>query len=215
MRYSDNRESTLDGLLKRLTPTNAEKYTLGLKKLIKLFSSSEFLEVGEKMPDFQLLNYDESWKSLKDYLSESNLLISFYRGAWCPFCNLEIQQYQNLIEEFEKANTRIIAISPQVPEYQLVFKESNRIKIDVLTDFENKYAHQCKLTFEPPQELNDACQELELDYKEYNVEKSKYLPIPATYLVNRRGIIKYAYTNPDYTKRADALDVLNVAKSLL
>lgn len=208
-----------DDLIKQYFSTLPEamrlKFETGNQKIIDQFHSNIFLKEGDSIPSFELLNYDSTLKSSSDYLMHSNLLISFYRGEWCPFCNLEIKQYQAYLEDFKAHNVEVVAISPQLPDYQFLFREKHQIDIDVLSDVDNHLAARFGLAYELPHELNKVYkQSLTLDIARYNQKGVYSLPIPATYLINQKGVITYSFIDANYMHRAEIQDVLTAVKDL-
>ena len=126
-----------------------------------------------------------------DKLLQGSVILSFYRGGWCQYCNLELRALQNLLPEFEKSNATLVAISPENPDRSLSTQEKNELKFPVLSDSNNKVARSMGLAKE-----NDK------------------VPIPASYVVDTNGIIRFAFVNPDYTQRAEPSNILKSVTSL-
>ena len=163
------------------------------------------LKVGDKAPYFSLTNALGSTVSLAEELSKGPVILSFYRGGWCPYCNLELQFLQSFLDDFRKAGASLLAVSPESPDKSLSTKEKNELDFEVLSDTDNKVAHTYGLVFQLPDYLESMYQD-KLSTDTYD------LPLPATYLVAQDGTIHYAFAKADYTKRADPeaiLDALN------
>ncbi|MTI29975.1 peroxiredoxin-like family protein [Xanthovirga aplysinae] len=173
------------------------------------------LKVGDKMPPFTLTDAKGEKISSDKLLEQGSLVISFYRGGWCPYCNLELRALQTLVPEYKKNNATLIAISPEKPDDSLSTQEKNELKFPVLSDNNNDVARSMGLLFEVPKEVVDISKsEWGLDFSEYNGTEKHELPIPATYVVNTEGIVKLAFVNPDYTKRAEPWEILTTLASL-
>lgn len=174
---------------------------------------NDALKVGDKMPSFILPDANGKEISSDELLDNGTLIISFYRGGWCPYCNLELRALQNLLPEFEKYNANLVAISPEKPDNSLSTQEKNELKFPVLSDINNLVAKSMGLVFEVPKEVVDLSKkEFSLDLTEINETADHELPIPVSYVVDTNGIIQFAFVNPDYTKRAEPIDILNTIK---
>ena len=174
--------------------------------------SEKALKVGDLIPDFELPNALGNKISLKSLLSKGSVVISFYRGGWCPYCNIELRALQNLLPEFEKYNTSLIAISPETPDNSLNTVEKNNLSFEVLSDIDNKVAKQFGLVFQLPDDLREVYHSFNIDVPKHNGNRDYELPMPATYVVNSEGIIKYAFVPEDYTERASPDEILKNIK---
>ncbi|WP_408032213.1 peroxiredoxin-like family protein [Tenacibaculum xiamenense] len=174
--------------------------------------SEKALKVGDLIPDFELPNALGNKISLKSLLSKGSVVISFYRGGWCPYCNIELRALQNLLPEFEKYNTSLIAISPETPDNSLNTVEKNNLSFEVLSDIDNKVAKQLGLVFQLPDDLREVYHSFNIDVPKHNGNEDYELPMPATYVVNSEGIIKYAFVPEDYTERANPEEILKNIK---
>lgn len=174
-------------------------------------TATTYLQKGDKIQDFQLLNFDGKRKKLEDYLGEGKLVISFYRGDWCPYCNLEIKALQDNLERFKEKGANLIAISPQMPDYGLLFKEKHKLNFDVLSDLGNAYARKNGLEVIVPREMLLMLKEKALlSEKSYKKEGTEFvLPIPATYVIDEKGEVIYSFVDVDFSKRASVEQILS------
>lgn len=173
------------------------------------------LEIGDKMPSFILPNVSGNEISSDKLLEKGPIVISFYRGGWCPYCNLELRALQDLLPDFDKYNATLVAISPEKPDNSLSTQEKNNLTFPVLSDSNNEVASGMGLVFDVPKEVvNISKSEFNLDLTKFNEKDNPELPIPASYVVDTNGIIQFAFVNPDYTKRAEPSDILNTIKNL-
>ncbi len=172
------------------------------------------LKVGDKAPDFEL--NDPTGKSVKlsALLANGPVVINFYRGQWCPYCNLEIRAFQQLQPEFQTANAQIVAISPELPDSSLSMSEKHELAFPVLSDVGNTVARSYGLVFTLPEALRSLYKGFGLDIPANNGDKTYELPVPATYVIDASGTVRYAYAEADYTLRAEPADVLAAVKSL-
>ncbi len=172
------------------------------------------LKVGDRAPDFELPDAVGNSHKLSQLLTKGPVIINFYRGEWCPYCNLEIRAFQNLLPEFQQANAQLVAISPELPNYSLTMQEKHDLAFPVLSDVGNQVARSYGLVFTLDAALRPLYKGFGLDIEAHNGDDSYELPVPATYVIDSNGMVRYAYANADYTKRAEPADVLAAVKAL-
>jgi len=179
--------------------------TVDLKSM-KLEDNS--LKVGEKIPQFNLPDHNGTDRSLSGYLDKSAVVLSFYRGGWCPYCNLELHALQKSLPQIETAGAKLVAISPETPDHSLSTREKNELAFDVLHDKENYVAKSFGLVFVLPEVLRPIYQGAGIDIPGHNGDTSFELPMPATYIVNQQGEITYRFVDVDYTKRLEPAEIV-------
>lgn len=168
--------------------------------------------VGEKFPEITLPDATGKQVNIQELLEKGPVVISFYRGGWCPYCNLELRELQKFIPEFEKLNATLVAISPETPDNSLDTKQRNELTFPVLSDKGNVLSKQLKLTFNLKSEIIDIYNNFGLDIEKFNGDTNFELPIPATYVVGTDGLVKFAEANTNYTQRTEPSDILDVLK---
>ncbi|MGL4655079.1 MAG: peroxiredoxin-like family protein [Sarcina sp.] len=163
------------------------------------------LKVCDKAPSFKLNNgYGKEVDTAK-LLENGPLVINFYRGKWCPYCNLELQEYMMNIDKIKELGANFIAVSPELPDESL----SDEMPFDVLSDLGSKVAKEFNLVFEVDEKVNEIYKGFGIDLEKSNGVAGTELPMPATYVIDRNGEIVLAFANADYTKRLDVQDVLD------
>ncbi|NEP04203.1 MAG: AhpC/TSA family protein [Okeania sp. SIO2G4] len=172
------------------------------------------LKVGEKVPNFSLPNAVGKIVELNSLLVESPVVISFYRGGWCPYCNMELRGLQKYLPQITELGAKLIAISPETADNSLSTTEKNELTFEVLSDRGNQVAKEFGLVFQLPEELRPIYQSFGIDLPAYNGDESFELPIPATYVVASDGTIIHAFVNPDYTQRLDPEEIINVLEKV-
>ena len=180
------------------------------KELVDSGAADRSLKVGDKIPAFSLPNAVADVISSEQLLAEGPLVISFYRGSWCPYCNLEIKALQDHAGQISDLGARLVAISPQRPDLSLTTKEKHNLEFEVLSDVGNKVIRQFGLVFALAEELRPIYREFGFDIPGGNGDDTYEIPIPATYIVDRDGRIIYAFVNADYTKRAEPSEIIAV-----
>lgn len=172
------------------------------------------LGVGDTLSNFILPNAVGEAIELRSLLEEGPLVISFYRGQWCPYCNLELRALQQALPEIKNLGANLVAISPQTPDNSLSTSEKNELTFEVLSDRGNKIAKEFGLVFTLPEQLRPLYKEFGIDIAFHNGDRSYELPIAATYIVDRNGIIIRAFIDVDYTKRLDPEEIVATLREL-
>ena len=183
------------------------------EELIAQHIKNNALQVGAKVSNFNLSNHNGETIELTDLLNKGPVIISFYRGGWCPYCNLELKALNNYLPQFKTQSAQLIAISPQLPDETLSTAQKNVLEFDVLSDVSNKVADQFGLLFTLDERIQALYTQFGIDFEKYYGDKSYKLPLPATYVINQQGIITYAFLNEDYTLRAEPADVMAALES--
>lgn len=165
------------------------------------------LGVGDQAPAFALAGPEGDVVSSRDLLARGPLVISFYRGVWCPYCNMELQALQSASPEIIAAGANLVAISPQTPANSRKSVRQNALGFPILSDPENATAAAFGLRFAMPDYLIELYKSLKNDLPSFNGDPSWTLPMPARFLVGQDGRILYANVEPDYTRRPEPEDM--------
>ena len=172
------------------------------------------LKVGDRIPQVTLSDATGKNFSVQTALAQGPVILAFYRGGWCPYCNLELKALQRVLPEIKAAGATLIAISPETPDNSLTTREKNALSFTVLSDVGNKIAKEFGLVFQLPMQLRPIYQEFGIDIVAHNGDQNFELPVPATYVVKPNGEIVYAFAEADYTKRAEPDDVVAALKQI-
>ncbi len=178
------------------------------RRLVESGIADNSLKVGDKVPDFNLPNAAGEEVRLKELLDKGPVILNFYRGGWCPYCNLELNAYQKHIPDINELGASLVAISPQTPDNSLSTAEKNELKFQVLSDVGNKVANQFGLVFKVPSELQEIYNNFGITLPKFNGDESWEIPMPGTYVIDKDGTVSYAFADPDYTKRAEPDEVI-------
>lgn len=199
-KLSERRESAKN----RISPEILSKMLEATQSLKNSELEKEAFNIGDKIEDTILLNNLGDKVSIMDVLGKQPAIISFYRGTWCPYCNLELSTYNELLKD--KNKIKMIAISPERPESSINVENLN---FEVLSDIDNKFAKKLNLTFDITETIEDIYDGFGINLEKSQGKKSRILPIPATYIIDSSGVIVYTYIDADYTKRAEPKDVID------
>lgn len=166
------------------------------------------LKVGDMIPAAELSSATGEAVSISELLEKGPLIINFYRGGWCPYCNFELKAYQDILSDIEAAGGLLIAVTPEDPDDSLSTTEKKNLKFPILTDKGNHFAQALGICFKLPQELQKLYLEFGADLPKFNPGAGWTLPIPAVYVVDRDGKILLAYVERDYKQRLEPEDAL-------
>jgi peroxiredoxin len=179
-------------------------------ELIASGQAKRALKAGDKAPDFVLNDPDGKPVSSRGLLAKGPLVLSFYRGVWCPYCNMELQALQAELAAIEARGASLVAISPQTAPNSRRSQRENKLGFPILTDAKAEVANAFGIRFALPNYLVEVYKGFKNDLPLVNDDPSWVLPMPARYVIGTDGIIAYAEINPDYTQRPDPSELLPV-----
>ncbi len=167
------------------------------------------LRVGDRAPAIRLPNARGQRVDVGALLEKGPVVVTFYRGGWCAYCNIALKAFQEALPAITAAGASLVAISPERPDESLSTAEKNALAFEVLSDVGQTVGRAFGLVYEFTPELKGAYQRFDIDIPVWNGAPGEWLlPIAATYVIDRDGVIIYAYTDVDYRDRADPADVL-------
>jgi peroxiredoxin len=172
------------------------------------------LNTGDIIPPIKLYNHKGQAVDLQSMLREKDLVISFYRGTWCPYCSLELRALLEYYPDICNAGAELVAISPELPDKSMESIEREKIPFQILSDPGNRIAKEFGLTFQLSAVLQEIYRNFGFDLVEKNGDLNWRLPMPATYIVRQDGRIHFAYVNSDYTQRMEPADIVEQLKNL-
>lgn len=167
------------------------------------------IKAGNKAPDFTLLNATGKEISLKKCLKSGPVILKFYRGEWCPICNLDLVQIQKHLPQIESFGARVLAISPQNPDNALTAKQKNNLGFEVLSDSKQQVIKAYNLQFDPGADYHKR-----RDLTLVNGDGSVLLPVPATFIIDKDFNIVAAHVEANYTERMSVEEILKVLKEM-
>lgn len=177
-------------------------------ELVASGAAGRALKAGDIAPEFTLPAPDGMLVSSRDLLVLGPLVVSFYRGVWCPYCNMELQALQETLPVFREAGANLVAISPQTQANSRKSTRENALDFPILSDARNDVAAAFGLRFTLPAYLVELYTTLKNDLPSFNGDPSWTLPMPGRFVIGQDGVIRYAEVNPDYTRRPEPADML-------
>lgn len=208
--YEEGSKELKEQLLQSLSAHVLETFNSDAEELGKTHISILKRQIGDKAPNFTLLNALDKSFNLYEVLKTKRVVLTFYKGTWCPYCNLMLSQYQTVLPEIEKAGAILVAISPQTPDASLNMKEKNTLEFEVLSDNGNMVSKEFSTIHKNPEKSLQEMTELGYDYDSYYSDEGSEIPIPATFIIEKDGTISFAKTEGgDYRNRVEPSEIIN------
>jgi peroxiredoxin len=161
------------------------------------------------LEDFTLADATGKAVSLSDLVADGPVVLVFYRGGWCPYCNLALHTYQSeLVPQLDRYGATLAAISPQKPDEALTTAEKHALEFPVLSDHGARIARRLGVAFQPADEVLEAQRALGLDIRDGNADGAAELPMPTVLVVDRNRVVRFADVQPDYTSRTEVQAII-------
>jgi peroxiredoxin len=151
---------------------------------------------------------------LSKLLVKGPVVLTFYRGGWCPYCNLQLRAYQQILPEILALGASLVAVSPEAPDTSLSTAEKNALEFEVLSDVKGEAGRAYRLVFDFSQDLKQAYLAAGNDLSQRNADGEWHLPIPATYVIGRDGRVKLAFVDSEYRNRLEPGDIIATLRTL-
>jgi peroxiredoxin len=185
-----------------------------VRQLLRAGSAEGCLKVGDSFPLFLLPDEGGRLVASDELLAERPLVVSFFRGDWCPFCSAMLQALEAARPEIEAAGGRLVALTPDTGRYPRAAKRSLGLGFPVLSDADCAVAMQCGVVFRTPPETQAMLRSYGIDLPARHGNDSWFIPIPATFVVGRDGVVRYAFADPDFTRRAEPAEIVAALRAL-
>ena len=178
------------------------------KLVISNASNVKGLKVGDRAPDFVLPNAFGNLITLSDCLKSGPVILKFYRGEWCPICNLDLREVQQYVNQFNKFSAKIIAISSQKPDDALTITQKNELGFEVLSDSNQEVIMAYNLQFDPGKDYHQR-----RDLSVLNGDGSITLPVPATFVIDKDFRVIASHVEANYTERMSPVEIIKILKN--
>jgi peroxiredoxin len=195
-------------LAQRSTPAKQDLFARAKQAVRDLGLVETAAQAGDMAPDFNLPNQRGEFVSLESLLRRGPAVVVFYRGGWCPYCNLTLRAWRNILPEIAAAHAGLVAIAPTRQDQSKALAGVHNLGFDLLSDGSGRVAKLFGLLYEMPAELVRHYRDAGTDVGAYNADGRYNIPVPAAYVVGRTGLIRYAALDADYERRAEPAEVL-------
>jgi peroxiredoxin len=197
------------------TPARLQSIIDGaLRNLIASGQSERAMKAGARAPSFRLPDTSGTIVRSDDLLQCGPMVLTFYRGSWCPYCNLDLQALEAAHADIWSIGGLLVTVSQQTPANSLIAREMNGVTFPMLSDKGGVLANALGIRSAVPGDLQVAFRELGIDLPDLNGEGSWTLPMPARYIIGQDGVIAYAEVNPDHTQRPEPSELLPTLRKL-
>ena len=204
----------LASLRDKASPKWRSLYDALVQHLVDEGAANDALKVGDKIPDFMLASAEGHFVRSADLLAKGPVVLSFYRGRWCPYCSAELDALNAVASRVRDSGATLVAITAEAGGEAIRTKFERKFDFEILCDLDNGLALECGLVFKVTPEVQAAYLERNLDLAKIYGNTSWFLPIPATYVVDAGGIIREAYVNPDFRYRLDPAAIMTAIERL-
>jgi len=209
----------MNKLAKQIEQLNQELFSQLPQEVFEVFGRSieeiktknieeNSIQVGEHMPEFSLFNAYGKQISSREILKKGKMVLAFYRGSWCPYCNLELKFLQDQLSLLKDKNTTLVAVSPQSTDHSLAMVEKNKFEFEVLTDVDNNLAQKLGIVFQLQDFVLPYYQNLGIELSEFNKNDENSLPVPAVFVVNENRMVIYKFLDVNYMNRVDIEELI-------
>lgn len=213
----DKTNEQLNALSNKFEMTASEDKKADFQKGIDYITNSgilsEAIQNGQIAPDFELEDALGNKVTLSNLVSKGPVILVWYRGGWCPYCNIYLRALQQRLPEIKQAGAQLVAISPELPSNALSTQQKHQLNFTVLSDVGNQVASRYGVVFKLPDYVIQHY-DLSFSLPEYNGDNSYTLPLAATYIIDNERIVRYAYLDADYRNRAPIDTIIKVVNNL-
>ena len=172
------------------------------------------LKIGDTMPSFLLPNAEGRLVFSDDLLRQGPLVVNFFRGNWCPYCRRTLEALETALPAIEGSGGHLVALTPDTGSHFAETKRRHALTYDILSDVDGAVGLQFGVLFRAPEPYRELLASLGIDLEERHGNSGWFIPIPATFVVDQSGVIRYAFVNVDFTRRAEPEEVVDVLRAL-
>lgn len=197
-----------ENLAKQLPAEVLEVFGKSISELKTQGIERSSIAIGETFPDFNLPNTNDKTVALKELLKNGKVIVAFFRGSWCPYCNLELKALQDNLKQIADRKATLVAISPQTSDYSEELRNNHHLDFELLTDKDNALAKQLGISFGLQDYVIPTYGSLGIGLSEYNENDNNELPVPAVFVIDTNGVITYKFIDTNYMNRIDIQELI-------
>lgn len=200
--------ATAQHLATVLPPSVAQTIDAGIAQVAAAGTVAHALQAGQPAPNFTLPNAGGQPQTLASLLQNGPVVLTFYRGNWCPYCNVQLRAYQQILPQLAESGASLVAVSPQTPEHSSLTASDKALTFPVLSDVGNTVARQYGLAYGVGAEVGSALRSVGIDLAAFNGTPDDELPLTATFLIGTDGLIAWAEVEANFKQRPDPTALL-------
>ncbi|HTZ81415.1 MAG TPA: peroxiredoxin-like family protein [Stellaceae bacterium] len=189
-------------------------YEAIIGRLSRSEAASRALKVGDAMPSFMLPNAEGHLVVSDDLLKRGALVVNFFRGNWCPYCRRTLEALETALPRIAAAGGQLVALTPDTGEHLAATKRRQGLTCEVLSDVDGAVGLQFGVLFRTPEPYRALLAGAGIDLAARHGNEGWFIPMPATYVIDRLGVIRYAFVNADFTRRAEPDEIVRVLEEL-
>lgn len=210
----DQLEATAQHVATVLPTEASQTIDAGIESVSASGIAAHSLQPGNTAPDFTLPDAQGKPVTLSELLKTGPVVLTFYRGNWCPYCNVQLRAYQTALPDFGRYGATLVAISPQTPDNTRLTADEKELQFPVLSDAGNIVARQYGLAYAVGDAVYGTLKGVGIDLETYNGDASGELPLTGTFVIGTDGVVAWAQTDPNFKHRADPAAILDALDEL-
>ncbi len=185
-------------------PAHVKKeFSRALKELKASGIEQKAVKHGQMVPSFKINGLD-----FKNFYTKKPVVLKFYRGNWCPYCQIEMNAYEKSKDKIEAKGYQLIVLTPDTKKEIKKFRNKQSISFSIFQDKDNYIAKKFGIAFKLDEKVEKLYQGFGINLKRNQENDMGELPLPGTYVIDKKGKIKFAFIDADYTKRLDPIELL-------
>ncbi|TMM55791.1 AhpC/TSA family protein [Maribacter algarum] len=215
MTLQEQLEQMRNATMERMPRSIIKVFTDSIAEIRKNQLKENALKVGDHVPDMNLQTINGHNSLLSDLIEQEFLILNFYRGGWCPYCNMELREYERLRKAFNELDADIVGISAEIPELAVKTSDKNALSFPVLTDFDAELMKAIGIVFQLDEASKKEFENFGMDFTRVHGNNNFELPVPAVYVINRKMEVVFVHFEEDYMTRLEPTELLNILKNNL
>ncbi|MCL5246147.1 AhpC/TSA family protein [Cellulophaga sp. 20_2_10] len=208
MTLKEQTEELRQNVLERMPKSIVQTFKKDISDLVASKLKENALQVGATLPDSVFKDITGKNVYLSEIHTDDYLILNFYRGGWCPYCNMELREYNRLENEFKKYNAHIVAISAEMPEFLEETNSKNNINYPILSDINAEFMKKLGIVFSISEKAKIDFTGFGVDFKEIHGNTKHELPVPAIYVIDKNFKVVFTHFEEDYMTRLEPTELL-------
>lgn len=204
----------LDQQRSKMGPAGRAAWQDVVDRLARAGATEQMLKPGATLPDFVLPNAEGRLVASEELLARGPLVLTFYRGEWCPYCAMTLEALETVLPDIEAAGGQLVALSPETGGRALAIKRGRGLNYEILSDVDSGVALACGIAFRMPEAYRQGVLRGGIDLAQRYGNDGWFVPIPASFVIDRSGVIREVFADPDFTRRPEPTEIVAALKRL-